>query len=84
MARGDGIWGNGGEKWGTAKLLKCTGLAKKIRKINVVKSASQASDEGSIPFTRSKALQKLRRRLSAYLSSVTDVLWLCPVFGGVA
>jgi hypothetical protein len=45
--------GNGCERWGTAKTVKRKGSLKKSFRINVMKSASQASDEGSIPFTRS-------------------------------
>jgi len=44
---------NTGESLGTSKTLTNTDLSKKLNDIKGPKTASQAYDEGSIPFTRS-------------------------------
>jgi hypothetical protein len=60
LARSFGISANRAESPGTLKTLIKNDYFENTNDINAPKTASQAYDEGSIPFTRSKPSQKQR------------------------
>ena len=59
LAHGTRISGKIGESWRTSKTLIQKDESKNVNDVKGPKSASQAYDEGSIPFTRSNLFKDL-------------------------